>query len=239
MARPRSGAVSISAIVRARQGGGQGEKVSTLEAAEADIVFKDGKFTVAGTDVGGLGRRRVQRLYCAQVRAGARAAQGGAFYPPISPSRPAAMRNRDRSGDRRARSLPDRVDDFGGSSSDGRRGQVHGGIAQGVARRCSSARSATGRPARDGRHGSCRAPTSPRCSPSIRTAPNAHRSRSASKAAARRARSRRRRPSSTRSRTRSERRIWQCRPPRKRCDRRCRGSTTAARQPSSGPVQEN
>ena len=49
----RSGAVGISAIVKAL------EKIETkakkvaahmLEAAEGDIVFQDGKFTVAGTD---------------------------------------------------------------------------------------------------------------------------------------------------------------------------------------------
>src|SRR5216683_2942767 len=49
----RSGAVGISAIVKALDKvEAKAKKVAShlLEAAEADIVFRDGKFTVAGTD---------------------------------------------------------------------------------------------------------------------------------------------------------------------------------------------
>ena len=49
----RSGAVGMSAIVKALDKvEAKAKKVAAhmLEAAEGDIVFKDGKFTVAGTD---------------------------------------------------------------------------------------------------------------------------------------------------------------------------------------------
>src|SRR5262249_57967226 len=49
----RSGAVGISAIVKALDKiEAKAKKVAAdmLEAAEGDIVFQDGKFTVAGTD---------------------------------------------------------------------------------------------------------------------------------------------------------------------------------------------
>src|SRR5207248_6396218 len=49
----RSGAVGLSAVVKALDKvEAKAKKVAAhmLEAAEGDIVFKDGKFTVAGTD---------------------------------------------------------------------------------------------------------------------------------------------------------------------------------------------
>ena len=67
----RSGAVGISAIVKALDKIEiKAKKVAAhlMEAAEGDIVFKDGKFTVGrNRQVGGLGRRHAQRLYRPQV----------------------------------------------------------------------------------------------------------------------------------------------------------------------------
>ena len=67
----RSGAVGMSAIVKALDKvEAKAKKVAAfmLEAAEGDIEFKDGKFTVAGTDKSArLGRRHAQRLCRAQV----------------------------------------------------------------------------------------------------------------------------------------------------------------------------
>ncbi len=68
----RSGAVGMSAIVKAldkvdRQGQ-EGRGAIVLEAAEGDIEFKDGKFTVKGTDKSvGFGDVALQRLYRPQV----------------------------------------------------------------------------------------------------------------------------------------------------------------------------
>ena len=78
----RSGAVGMSAIVKALDKiEAKAKKVAAhmLEASEGDIEFKDGKFTVAGTDKSvGLGRRHAQCLCRAQIlRPGARAGTEG------------------------------------------------------------------------------------------------------------------------------------------------------------------
>ena len=106
----RSGAVGMSAIVKALDKvEAKAKKVAAhlLEAAEGDIEFKDGKFTVAGTDKSvDLGRRRAQRLYRAQIRRpGTRARpEGGRVLRSDQlhlPGRLPHLRSRDRSRDRR------------------------------------------------------------------------------------------------------------------------------------------
>ena len=108
----RSGAVGISAIVKAL------DKIETkakkvaahmLEAAEGDIVFQDGKFTVAGTDKSAAwGEVAAQCLYRAQVR-GRRARAGiegrGVLrsHQLHVPGRLPHLRGRGRSADRRKR----------------------------------------------------------------------------------------------------------------------------------------
>ena len=81
-----------------------------LEAAEGDIEFKDGKFTVAGTDKSlGLRRGRAAGLHRAQVLRRSELEPGlkeGAFYDPDQlhlPGRLPHLRGRDRSRDRRDR----------------------------------------------------------------------------------------------------------------------------------------
>ncbi len=107
----RSGAVGISAIVKALDKvEAKAKKVAAhlLEAAEGDIVFKDGKFTVAGTDKSAAWGDVALNAYIAHkfVGAGARARPEGRRVlrsRPISPSRPAATSARSRSIRRPAR----------------------------------------------------------------------------------------------------------------------------------------
>ena len=108
----RSGAVGMSALVKALDKvEAKAKKVAAymLEAAEGDIEFKDGKFSVAGTDkIGGLGRRHAQRLYRAQIlRPGARARpEGGRVLRSDQfhlPGRLPYLRSRDRYRDRQHR----------------------------------------------------------------------------------------------------------------------------------------
>ena len=140
----RSGAVGMSAIVKAL------DKVETkakkiaahlLEAAEGDIVFKDGKFSVAGTDKSvGVRRSRAAGLCRAQVpdqrdRAGPEGRRVLRSDQLHVPGRLPHLRTRNRSGDRRRPRVAawTAVDDFGTIINPMIvEGQVHGGVAQGV-----------------------------------------------------------------------------------------------------------
>src|SRR5262245_37317719 len=91
----RSGAVGISAIVKAL------DKIETkakkvaahmLEAAEGDIEFRDGKFTVAGTDKSAAWGEVALNAYIAHKFAGQELEPGlkeGAFYDPTNFTFPA------------------------------------------------------------------------------------------------------------------------------------------------------
>ena len=78
-----------------------------MEAAEGDIVFKDGKFTVAGTDKSAAWGDVALNAYIAHKFAGAELEPGlkeGAFYDPDQlhlPGRLPHLRGRGRSADRR------------------------------------------------------------------------------------------------------------------------------------------
>ena len=140
----RSGAVGISAIVKALDKiEAKAKKVAAhmLEAAEGDIEFKDGKFTVAGTDKSAAWGEVALNAYIAHKFAGARARagpEGGRVLRsrPTSPSRPAATSARSRSIRETGESeivAWTAVDDFGTVINPMIvEGQVHGGIAQGV-----------------------------------------------------------------------------------------------------------
>ena len=140
----RSGAVGMSAIVKALDKiEAKAKKVAAhlLEAAEADIEFKDGQFTVAGTDKSAAWGDVALNAYIAHKfsGAGARARpEGRRVLRPDQlhlPGRLPYLRSRDRSGYRRHR---DRR--TGPRSTISAcvinpmivEGQVHGGIAQGV-----------------------------------------------------------------------------------------------------------
>ncbi len=108
----RSGAVGISAIVKALDKvEAKAKKVAAhmLEAAEGDIVFKDGKFTVAGTDKSAAWGDVALNAYIAHkfTGAGARAgAEGGRVLRSDQlhlPGRLPHLRGRGRSRDRRQR----------------------------------------------------------------------------------------------------------------------------------------
>ena len=157
----RSGAVGISAIVKALDKvEAKAKKVAAhlLEAAEGDIEFKDGKFTVAGTDKSAAWGEVALNAYIAHkfAGAGARAGpEGGRVLRsrPTSPSRPAATSARSRSIRETGESeivAWTAVDDFGTVINPMIvEGQVHGGIAQGVGQALLEARRLRqGRPAR-------------------------------------------------------------------------------------------
>ncbi len=139
----RSGAVGISAIVKALDKvEAKAKKVAAymLEAAEGDIVFKDGKFTVAGTDKSAAWGDVALNAYIAHKFTGAELEPGlkeGAFYDPTNFTFPAGCHICEVEVD------PDTgeseivawtaVDDFGTVVNPMIvEGQVHGGIAQGV-----------------------------------------------------------------------------------------------------------
>ena len=91
----RSGAVGMSAIVKALDKvEAKAKKIAAhlLEAAEGDIVFKDGKFTVAGTDKSvGLGEVALQayvahKFPTSEIEPGLKE---GAFYDPTNFTFPA------------------------------------------------------------------------------------------------------------------------------------------------------
>jgi carbon-monoxide dehydrogenase large subunit len=139
----RSGAVGISALVKALDRvEAKAKKVAAhlLEAAEGDIEFKDGKFTVAGTDKSASWGDVSLNAYIAHKFTGAELEPGlkeGAFYDPTNFTFPAGCHICEVEVD------PDTgeseivawtaVDDFGVVVNPMIvEGQVHGGIAQGV-----------------------------------------------------------------------------------------------------------
>jgi carbon-monoxide dehydrogenase large subunit len=139
----RSGAVGMSAIVKAL------DKVETkakkvashlLEASESDIVFKDGKFTVAGTDKSAAWGDVALHAYIAHKFTGAQLEPGlkeGAFYDPTNFTFPAGCHVCEVEIDPETGIVSianwTAVDDFGTVINPMIvEGQVHGGIAQGV-----------------------------------------------------------------------------------------------------------
>jgi aerobic carbon-monoxide dehydrogenase large subunit len=139
----RSGAVGISAIVKALDKiEAKAKKVAAhmLEAAEGDIVFKDGKFTVAGTDKTAAWGDVALNAYIAHKFVGAELEPGlkeGAFYDPTNFTFPAGCHicevEVDRETGESAIVAWTAVDDFGTVVNPMIvEGQVHGGIAQGV-----------------------------------------------------------------------------------------------------------
>ncbi|GGC84770.1 xanthine dehydrogenase family protein molybdopterin-binding subunit [Chelatococcus reniformis] len=139
----RSGAVGMSAIVKAMDKViAKAKKVAAhvLEASEGDIEFKDGRFSVAGTDRGLAFGEVALQAYIAHKFSGQELEPGlkeGAFYDPTNFTFPAGMHVCELEID------PDTgiatidkwvaVDDFGNVINPMIvEGQVHGGIAQGV-----------------------------------------------------------------------------------------------------------
>ena len=139
----RSGAVGMSAIVKALDKiEAKAKKVAAhmLEAAEGDIEFKDGKFSVAGTDKSAAWGDVTLNAYIAHKFSGQELEPGlkeGAFYDPTNFTFPAGCHICEVEVD------PDTghteivawtaVDDFGVVINPMIvEGQVHGGIAQGV-----------------------------------------------------------------------------------------------------------
>ncbi|MDQ0474912.1 xanthine dehydrogenase family protein molybdopterin-binding subunit [Labrys wisconsinensis] len=139
----RSGAVGMSAIVKAVDKViAKGKKVASyvLEASEGDIEFKDGRFTVAGTDKGlGFGEVALQ-AYIAHKFSGQELEPGlkeGAFYDPTNFTFPAGVHICELEIDPQTGVTTierwTAVDDFGELINPMIvEGQVHGGIAQGV-----------------------------------------------------------------------------------------------------------
>jgi aerobic carbon-monoxide dehydrogenase large subunit len=139
----RSGAVGMSAIVKALDKiEAKAKKVAShmLEAAESDIVFKDGKFTVAGTDKSAAWGDVSLNAYIAHKFVGAELEPGlkeGAFYDPTNFTFPAGCHicEVEIDPDTGATHIANwvAVDDFGIVINPMIvEGQVHGGIAQGV-----------------------------------------------------------------------------------------------------------
>jgi carbon-monoxide dehydrogenase large subunit len=139
----RSGAVGISAIVKALDKiEAKAKKVAAhmLEASESDIEFKDGKFTVAGTDKSAAWGDVSLNAYIAHKFTGQELEPGlkeGAFYDPTNFTFPAGCHICEVEIDTETGETKivnwTAVDDFGVVINpmivDG---QVHGGIAQGV-----------------------------------------------------------------------------------------------------------
>ncbi|HEV2602864.1 MAG TPA: xanthine dehydrogenase family protein molybdopterin-binding subunit [Microvirga sp.] len=139
----RSGAVGMSAIAKALDKViAKGKKVAAyvLEASEGDIEFKDGKFTVAGTDKSLDFASTALQAYIAHKFSGQDLEPGlkeGAFYDPTNFTFPAGVHiceveiDPDTGVTRIERWTA--VDDFGVIINPMIvEGQVHGGIAQGV-----------------------------------------------------------------------------------------------------------
>ena len=139
----RSGAVGMSAISKALDKiVAKGRKVAghVMEAAEADVEFKDGAFRVAGTDKTlGFGDMALQ-AYIAHKFNGSQLEPGlkeGAFYDPTNFTFPAGVHVCEVEIDPETGvTTVERwtaVDDFGNVINPMIvEGQVHGGIAQGV-----------------------------------------------------------------------------------------------------------
>jgi aerobic carbon-monoxide dehydrogenase large subunit len=139
----RSGAVGMTAIAKALDKiEAKAKKVAShlLEAAEADIVFRDGKFTVAGTDKSAAWGDVCLNAYIAHKFAGADLEPGlkeGAFHDPTNFTFPAGCHvcEVEIDPDTGATHIASwvAVDDFGTVVNPMIvEGQVHGGIAQGV-----------------------------------------------------------------------------------------------------------
>ena len=139
----RSGAVGISAIVKALDKiEVKAKKVAAhmLEASEGDIEFKDGKFTVAGTDKSAAWGDVTLNAYVAHKFSGQELEPGlkeGAFYDPVNFTFPAGCHICEIEVDEETGETDivnwTAVDDFGTIINPMIvEGQVHGGIAQGV-----------------------------------------------------------------------------------------------------------
>jgi carbon-monoxide dehydrogenase large subunit len=139
----RSGAVGMTAIVKALDKvEAKAKKVAAfmLEAAEGDIEFKDGKFTVAGTDKSAAWGDVSLNAYVAHKFTGAELEPGlkeGAFYDPTNFTFPAGCHICEVEIDQETGNTEimawTAVDDFGTIINPMIvEGQVHGGIAQGV-----------------------------------------------------------------------------------------------------------
>jgi len=139
----RSGAVGLSAVVKALEKvEAKAKKVAShlLEASENDIVFKDGKFTVAGTDKSAAWGDVTLHAYIAHKFSGQELEPGlkeGAFYDPVNFTFPAGCHICEVEIDPDTGTVAvvgwTAVDDFGIVINPMIvEGQVHGGIAQGV-----------------------------------------------------------------------------------------------------------
>ena len=139
----RSGAVGMSAIVKALDKvEAKAKKVAAfmLEAAEGDIEFKDGKFTVAGTDKSAAWGDVALNAYIAHKFTGAELEPGlkeTSFYDPTNFTFPAGCHICEVEVDIDTGKTEivnwTAVDDFGTVINPMIvEGQVHGGIAQGI-----------------------------------------------------------------------------------------------------------
>ncbi len=139
----RSGAVGMSAIAKALDKvEAKAKKVAShlLEAAEGDIVFSDGKFTIAGTDKSAAWGEVALHAYIAHKFSGQQLEPGlkeGAFYDPTNFTFPAGCHicevEIDPETGRTEVVAWTAVDDFGVVINPMIvEGQVHGGIAQGI-----------------------------------------------------------------------------------------------------------
>ena len=139
----RSGAVGMSAIVKALDKvEAKAKKVAAfmMEAAETDIEFKDGKFTVAGTDKSAAWGDVALNAYIAHKFTGAQLEPGlkeGAFYDPTNFTFPAGCHICEVEIDTETGNTEiaawTAVDDFGVIINPMIvEGQVHGGVAQGI-----------------------------------------------------------------------------------------------------------
>ncbi len=139
----RSGAVGMSALVKALDKvEAKAKKVAAymLEAAEGDIEFKDGKFSVAGTDKMAAWSDVTLNAYIAHKFSGQELEPGlkeGAFYDPTNFTFPAGCHICEVEVDTETGTTEivawTAVDDFGVVINPMIvEGQVHGGIAQGV-----------------------------------------------------------------------------------------------------------
>jgi carbon-monoxide dehydrogenase large subunit len=139
----RSGAVGMSAIVKALDKvEAKAKKVAAfmLEAAEGDIEFKDGKFTVAGTDKTAAWGDVALNAYIAHKFTGAELEPGlkeTSFYDPTNFTFPAGCHICEVEVDTETGKTDivnwTAVDDFGTVINPMIvEGQVHGGIAQGI-----------------------------------------------------------------------------------------------------------